>query len=662
MKILKLINNREWDKVINELNNIEDDIWNGNKLVHYIGHQGDIKLYNILKNKVDFDHKNNEGNTVLLLLIKNGFIDLFKKISKQHPTLILRSDNKGDNVFHFLLDDINLFKYILNLCKKHKFNYKLLINFNINDNTPLLNAVKSNKSDIIKLCIENNIDLYKPKDNPIIMNIVTSNMTQKEIIDILKLAHTKTNIFENDIEGNNILFFAIKLSLIDLIKYLLHIGFDPNYKNNMFGIHLLRVAYSTDVANNDCNFTLYNLLYNNKIDVTYIDNNGNNFGHFLLINRINKHEGDFNIEKNILSKLDSVNNLNVFGNSILHYIVQLNNSQKYLKIIENKPWNIFTKNNKNKNVYELADDSTKQILLNKISNKQNKTNDYILKHEINQEGSIEDIKLLELNYVTFTNFHANDVSLMIYINYIISKYNNITVPYSNYVQDTMFMFKHNSYILNVLQPEFFIRWESNLNYYIHPNLNNLIKKIIKEAKYEYILLYIGMFSKINHANILLYDLKNKTIERFEPFGDVHIRDFDDNIDVILKNELSINNYKYISSKDYSLTGVQLLSNENSNYNIKKGDFGGFCLAWVFWYIELKLMNKIHIDKLLPKTIKKILNNNISFIEMIRNYSNHLNNYYNDFIVEANIDIQKIGNKFISNEDVHKIIKKLIYIT
>ena len=94
-----------------------------------------------------------------------------------------------------------------------------------------------------------------------------------------------------------------------------------------------------------------------------------------------------------------------------------------------------------------------------------------------------------------------------------------------------------------------------------------------------------------HANILVYDFKNMTIERFEPYGNSEL--IDSELDNVLEEELTWNTgLKYIRPKDYlPYTSFQLISNELSPTNQKPGDFGGFCLAWCTWYLEHRIINK-----------------------------------------------------------------------
>ena len=123
----------------------------------------------------------------------------------------------------------------------------------------------------------------------------------------------------------------------------------------------------------------------------------------------------------------------------------------------------------------------------------------------------------------------------------------------------------------------------------------------------------------SHANILIYDFKKMTIERFEPYGNMDV--VDKRMNEVLEEELTWNTglrLRQDLQNILSFPGFQAISDENNLHNIKAGDYGGFCLAWCFWYLEIKLKNS-NID---PRTLNIKLHNklnklNIKYSEYIR---------------------------------------------
>ena len=165
---------------------------------------------------------------------------------------------------------------------------------------------------------------------------------------------------------------------------------------------------------------------------------------------------------------------------------------------------------------------------------------------------------------------------------------------------------------------------------------------------------------MKHANIILYDFKNLTIERFEPYGDDGI---ENEIDNILEKELTWNTgMKYLRPNNYlPKPGYQLLSNENNIYNQKVGDFGGFCLGWCIWYVEHRIKNsKIDSITLNKKTLEKMLRLDDSLMEFIRNYSNKLFNEKLKIIKNICPHNNCIKEKVISNLVLSDEITDKIY--
>jgi hypothetical protein len=197
--------------------------------------------------------------------------------------------------------------------------------------------------------------------------------------------------------------------------------------------------------------------------------------------------------------------------------------------------------------------------------------------------------------------------------------------------------------------------EKNLSF--DSNIINSMNEALKEKKYDFGLLFLSikMSDTLLHANILLYDFKRLTIERFEPYGDDGMKDkLDSLLMEVLNND---NKFKYLKPSDFlTKPGYQLLSNENDNNRIKNGDFGGFCLGWCIWYIEHRIRNKSIKPKILNnKTLEKLLKLDDTLIEYIRNYSNKL---YNEKFKIAKDDI-KIPEKEISDTYLSKEYEKQI---
>jgi hypothetical protein len=191
---------------------------------------------------------------------------------------------------------------------------------------------------------------------------------------------------------------------------------------------------------------------------------------------------------------------------------------------------------------------------------------------------------------------------------------------------------------------------------------------------RFIVFMIGLFiheQGSGHANILIYDKKLNIMERFDSEGVIYLNMMDD-FDEFLKNKfkklVNREGFKYISPKDYGIiNSFQKLSDEINTLKRKTGDVKGFCQAWVFWYVEMRILNKdIHPLKLVEKLLSKLIKMNSSILEYIRNYANDLRKKVYDFMIKSNIDPKLINNetypdyvyKIMANSSIQLIEKSI----
>ena len=120
--------------------------------------------------------------------------------------------------------------------------------------------------------------------------------------------------------------------------------------------------------------------------------------------------------------------------------------------------------------------------------------------------------------------------------------------------------------------------------------------------------FVGDWKTLAHANIIIIDKQEKTIERFEPHGgvDVLIDDIDNKLKCVLNHLVEdFSSYTYISPKDYYTDGPQtiecksVMAAEMINKNI--GNCGWWCLLYFCFAakvtkLTLKLVN-MHPDEL-----------------------------------------------------------------
>ena len=188
-------------------------------------------------------------------------------------------------------------------------------------------------------------------------------------------------------------------------------------------------------------------------------------------------------------------------------------------------------------------------------------------------------------------------------------------------------------------------------------MNNIINAERRNNNKRYAAVFLGLILEtILHANILIYDFKNMTVERFEPYGNTNIIENDNELDDVLEEELTWNTgLKYLRPNDFlPYAGFQTISDENNLKNIKAGDFGGFCLAWCLWYLETKIKNQdVDSKTLVSKLINKISKLEINFTEYIRNYSTKINDYRRKYLKKIGLDEKVISNihSTVKNDDI-----------
>ena len=185
----------------------------------------------------------------------------------------------------------------------------------------------------------------------------------------------------------------------------------------------------------------------------------------------------------------------------------------------------------------------------------------------------------------------------------------------------------------------------------------------KTKRFIFIKLSLIPNSSGTHANILIYDKKLNILERFEPYGPNGMLDEEKLNSYLekLSKKLFNKKTKFISPKLFlDDTKFQIVSSDSDPDNKKLGDPIGYCLAWCFWYLELRLKNPDITSKELVKfAFNDILQNHSKdsnqVLSYIRNYSQELDKMKNEFLKEAGIS----ENDFYSTNFTEKQIQLII---
>lgn len=601
-------------------------IYENNYLFHYLILFDKLEILKLYKFPIY--KENNENLNGILLAAKTRNIKILKYLLTKYPEYVY---NKNINEQMF----INLIKpnYIIKLLKL-KLNWNLLLNYKINKNTSetiydyLL--FKSTYNELIKL-----FEIYKFKQslNYLILN---KNLNEKEILHLLKMFDTSQyNIRDSD--DYNLIFPVLINSFENILKYLFSTNLIIDYYTIINTVHPLRMAFTNK------NIKIYSLVWNyikKNYDYETTDKNLNNIAHFLL-----KNNATDNVSLEILNNCPSIvwHQLNINKITPLELITKYN-FDKYKYLLENKEINL-------KNI--IIKDEKWLKFLNKLK-----------KLNINDDNLVfENYKYTHANL-----FQSKFKDLTVIIMYLKEKYVNLYLPnlddYAlknlNLIDNLGVYWPDNLLANNPIFP-WFVCYDNNENYWIHSNLNNLINAQRRIKKYDFSFCYLSLnIENVGlHANILIYDFNNMTVERFDPYGDtVH---FDKKLDEVLEEELTWDTgLKYIKPSNYlPVTSFQTISDELNELNQKPGDFGGYCLAWCTWYLEHRIKNKNISSKILiTKLLKKISELDISFMDYIRNYANKLNEERIKIYLSAGVDYKDVSN-IIFNSRTNYMLNEFI---
>jgi len=616
-KILNINNKKKLHKF-----NLDKPIFKNNYLFHYLIILNNLKALKLYKFPIYIENEDNLNG--FNLAAKHNNMNILFYLLKYYSDYIynINSDNKlFTNYLKYNNFNILLEKY-------DYLDWDLLLNFDIINNI----FINNNYNYLLKF-----IKLYKNKFN--LIGIINNNLINQEekIILLDKFYNDIINL--KDINNKGLLIYTIELNNKIIFKYLLNKNIDINYfDNNSYSP--LFYSITNDINNNKYYYTkllLKKLIIHDPLFYKTYNKYFNNMIHILLLLRIEYNKKlnkniNYNIDLNILKYCDSESwNFNNYENiSSLELLVQLDYNI-YSNIIINN--NIcISKNNLNiLNNYKLINNNWLK-LYNKLSILNINNNDNINLYKNNDNDNI-------------ISLSSNIIDILIYNIYLLKKYDNLFIPIINDTFNINYI-KTNNFI----KLPCFILFKNKNNYFIHPYLNHIINN---NNNKNYILLYINIQTEIlSHCNILIYDLKKKIIERFEPYGNEFISD----IDNILEEELCWNtNFTYISPKSYlPLNSFQNISDESNNNDVINGDLEGYCVYWCLWYIENKLLNstiesKVLVDKLILK-LKKL---NISFKTYIRNYSFSISKIKNKYMKKINKLKLNIYNNY------YKIIKYFI---
>lgn len=561
--------------------------------------------------------ENEEGLNGFMLAAKEGNINILKYLINKYPDYIYNTNDNDDLFINFM--------GIKNLCEiiNLKLNWKYLLEYRLSDDSKDI-VFDTILSEGTFKEINEVLNVYKPF-KPLNYLLTNENLSDREIITILKLFKPEQYNLKNDQDAN--LIFTEK---IDIVKFLLDFEtLDIDYYTIITTLHPLRNAYMTK------NLQLCQLLWNkikDKFNFEATNKYLENIAHALL-----KINSDDKLTLEILSKCpDSVwNQPNIYKITPIQQLIKLN-YDKFNLLIKDRTVDLEFINFNDV-------DKKWETLLKKLPKYKN----------------INHVIIEEYKYTHGNQFQSKFKDVSMIIIYLKNKFKNLYMPnldsYSlnnlNYDDNLGLMWPDSLIELNPVFP-WMICYQDENNYWFHNDLNNLINAERREKKYDFSFCYLSILIENTslHANILIWDFNNLTIERFDPYGNVI--NFDTKIDDILEEELTWNTgFTYLRPSNFMpVAGFQSIADELNPFYQKSGDYGGYCLAWCTWYLEHRIKNKNISSKILvDKLLKKLSYNKDSFMEYIRNYANKLNTFRVNNYKKIGIDVKTTSNTRIDNK-------------
>jgi len=721
-KIFKLIKNNKWDELLKILENVDSDIDinmrdnTNNYIINYAVMYNRLDLVKKLCNLgAKIDILDSDERSILYFPIKYGYDEILDYL------ININIDTIGVNII-----DIKdkMFKTPLHYAIKIKnvYGIKKLLENNANPNSPdnkgynaLHLAVFSRDEEIVKIIL------------PYIANINSKTTIGESALHLacnLQLTNICKYLVEKGININiqdtqhefSALHYAVNLNMFNIVQLLLKNKANPN-SQDVFGnspLHYVLIEENYNMItlflDNEipCNFNLYNI--DGKLPL-----------HIILENFSTSIESYLEtiIEKSNLSLMNND------GNSCLYLLSALDLWKNYIPILKTKRLDIYSKNKNKQTVLDIIDkkdqekfidlvvdsyyerlkrhpDSWKEEWEN-ICSKEFSKDSKTMKNEHNiknpkdcitfiKQNILENIQLIKdgkkkcgissypvaknkmcisldegetLEVCTFT---GTTLDVLLGLIYLLKTHKNAcsTLSTDFYSNENLLNFYKSIGILMGSRGEFLnfeIVWVHQKLYLVE----NFYDKIneCKSKNIEFIIIPLGIEMKAgSHANYIIYDIKNKTVERFEPHGSATPPGL--NYDPKILDELLESRFKAIDSDisyygptDYEpKIGFQLMDIfENNKKRI--GDPGGFCALWAIWYVDMRIKYKdMNCKDLIEILIKSIRTQNISVKNMIRNYAKNIIEMRDTILKRANMDINDWLNDMFTDVQINAIIEQI----
>ena len=664
----------------------------------------------------------NDGKSVIYMAVKynyNEILDLLLHFNKTHIgiSLVDIQDQNGSIPLHYAISSKNISAIDKLIDAGSNTNH-----LDNNGHNALHLSIFSRNIDICKLILKNNIDINSRTNTGETSLHISCNLELVDITSLLIHNNASIDLQDFDheltplsycINRNNHTLTSI------LLKNNANPNIQDYYGNTP--LHYSIIENNVEIFNqltqsiytkNIININLYNT--DSKLPIHIVlDNEYSKIEHYLQFlisySNINFQDGEGNTPLHGLMKLSlwkkyinklKVKKLNLFIRNKykmrpIDYIKENDYKQvidlvadSYIHMVRNKPyiWKNSWENICKKEIYsdniskdelvefekmikintkEKVDVCKKMVikkLLDTISNKTDDNSYPVRKDYI-------DIQIEHNKPLQFCTFTGITLDVLLGLIFLLNKYKNVCSPLTkNFVHnpDLCKYYKQLGVISNTKCE--FLNFELVWVYhklYLSDNFIEEFKSCSKKKGIRFIIIPLGIeLREGSHANMLIYDLKLNEIERFEPHGSNHPYKFNYNaslLDTILDNRFSAINskIKYISpDKFLPKIGFQIFDSCESECK-KIGDPKGFCALWSVWYTDMRIKHvNVPRDKLVSLIINQIKENNLSFKNIIRDFSIHVITLRDKLLIDAKLNINDWINDQYTTCQMNQVINEI----
>lgn len=679
--ILELINMNKWEEAFKKLNNdnkLFDQITNGKNLFHYACMRGNSKIIdrylNIESNKIYLS--DNDGNTGFHLLAINDWDNILLERIEKYPNFLKLKNYYDDFLYNIVLNKFNTLKIIIKLMKK--FNYNKYLN-HVNDSTGttiILDVIdlcsqgdETSKKyfEILKLFHKMKLDFSIPVSHPPLFYTIMN-----DYVDVAKYMLQKLKVNVNILTNKQYtpLILCLQNKLEELTLMILNLNPNVNYSGMENKYVPLSLSFKYGLLT-----VAKELLKIQEIDLNKKDIYLNTPIYYLIKYIASKKH---NLDKNVMSDWKNIleymidkcdlQNLNIENETPFHLLVKYKMWEQFKEKLSEKKLNINLVNKDGSTPLTYLRSEELPELINfvekSIQNKsmpEMKENDILLPSVNTDDGY-------------FGLFNSDGIHNIIYLINLLKKYDNLQVPvqlplYDKIMWDKYKVILHGSYddplttLMYSLVTTYFdtfytilpcmIFWKDrDLNFFTQDKL--YLERAIHDAK-RFVLLRVTIIvtKSVLHANVVIYDKKLNKLIRFEPYGDWEFHDSYSLDKLIMDMFLNVldkksqKTLKYIRPNEYlDKTKFQTTSLGDHPSEKNLGDPMGYCLAWCFWFTELKLLNPdVGEGKLVSNALNKIIKTDSSnrnpLLTYIRAYSKQLDKEKNKYLESVGINRNEI---------------------